>query len=162
MSDRPLRGQALKDLFREWTADYGLRFLEDRGLRYEDQRNRPLDRSQDREALLRETHRLSSEIGYAGFRRDYVNDPAAVKEWPDPARRERELRAEWDKHSEERYPSFRETFADVTTKELAAYRDHLLAQAAGSATGHADVYDRAVDAGRARFQERHKDNDRGR
>jgi len=50
MPDRPLTGKALKRLFREWTHDYGLRRLEERGVRYEDQKPRPLDRAQDRAA----------------------------------------------------------------------------------------------------------------
>ena len=48
--------------------------------------------SPDRDALLRENHRLNRELGYIGFRQQYFNDPDAIKEWPDPAVRERELR----------------------------------------------------------------------
>jgi hypothetical protein len=43
MSDRPLTGKALKALFREWAHDYGLRRLQERGVRYQDEPNRPLD-----------------------------------------------------------------------------------------------------------------------
>jgi hypothetical protein len=50
MPDRPLTGKALRKLFREWTHDYGLRRMEDRGLKYEDEKNRPLDRALDRQA----------------------------------------------------------------------------------------------------------------
>jgi hypothetical protein len=50
MADRPLTGKSLRKLFREWTHDFALRRMEDRGLKYEDQRSRPLDRAQEREA----------------------------------------------------------------------------------------------------------------
>src|SRR5271156_3356080 len=59
----------------------------------------------DREALLRETHRLHREIGYAGFRLEYFNDAAAIQEWPDSAMRERELRSFWFDQAEQAYPS---------------------------------------------------------
>ena len=52
--------------------------------------------SPDRDALLRETYRLNHELGYIGFRHQYFNDPDGIKEWPDPALRERELRNFWD------------------------------------------------------------------
>ena len=45
-----------------------------------------------RESLLREMQRLAGEIGYAGFRLEYFNDAETIREWPDPATRERELR----------------------------------------------------------------------
>jgi hypothetical protein len=50
MPDRPLTGKALRKLFREWTHDYGLRRMEERGLKYDDEKNRALDRAQDRAA----------------------------------------------------------------------------------------------------------------
>jgi hypothetical protein len=114
----------------------------------------------DREALLRETHRLYREIGYAGFRLEYFNDADVVKEWPDPATRERELRAFWSSKAEQAYPSYREQFADVRSADLVALRDHLRATLEKSPIDQADLYTRAVDHGRrARFQKR--DNAQG-
>jgi hypothetical protein len=162
MSDRLLTGKALKALFRELAHDYGLRRLQERGVRYEDAPNRPLDRAQDREAL-RETHRLNYEIGYAGFRLEYVNDSDTIKEWPDPATRERELRSFWFSQAEQAYPSYRDTFAGVSTRELKAYRDDLLDKAAGSVIDHVDFYHRTADHGRrARFQAQDTGKDQGR
>ena len=59
----------------------------------------------ERKTLLRETHRLHHEIGYAGFRLEYFNDAAAIKEWPDPATRKRELQAIWSSQAKQAYPS---------------------------------------------------------
>src|SRR5436309_2981790 len=101
MSDRPLRGKALQRLFHEWRDDQSQRPLAEKGVTYEDQKRRPLDRAQDRDALLKETHRLHAEIGYAGFRLEYINDAAAIKEWPDATTRERELRAFWMSQAEQ-------------------------------------------------------------
>jgi hypothetical protein len=117
----------------------------------------------DREALIRETHRLNSEIGYTGFRLQYINDPDAIKEWPDRTVRERELRTSWDKLAEERYPAYRADAATVSTEDLAATRDRLAATLAGNKLDHADYYNRAVDVGRrARFQNQDKAKDQGR
>jgi hypothetical protein len=102
----------------------------------------------DREALLRETHQLNRELGYAGFRSQYFNDPDAIEEWPDPATRERELRAFWDGRAEQAYPSYREQFADVSTDDLADMRDHLRATLADGSLDPADYYNRASEAGR--------------
>jgi hypothetical protein len=111
----------------------------------------------DREALIRETHRLKREIGYTGFRLQYFNDPDAIKEWPDPAMRERELRSFWDKLGEESYPAYRADAMTLSTKSLAACRDRLAAKLAGSKLDHVDYYHRAVDYGRrARFQNQDK------
>jgi hypothetical protein len=109
----------------------------------------------DREALLRETHRLNRELGYAGFRQEYFNDPDAIEEWPDPATRERELRAFWDSKAEQAYPSYREQFADVRTDDLAEMRDHLRATLSDSSLDPADYYNRASEEGRrVRSQQR--------
>jgi hypothetical protein len=102
----------------------------------------------DREALLRETHQLNRELGYPGFRLEYFNDPDAIKEWPDPATRERELRAFWDGKAEEAFPSYRDTFADVRTDDLADMRDHLRATLSESSVDPADFYNRVSEAGR--------------
>jgi hypothetical protein len=114
----------------------------------------------DRETLIRETHRLKSEIGYTGFRLQHFNDPDVVKEWPDPAVRERELRTSWDKQSKDSYPAYRADAAMVSTEDLAAARDHLAAKLAGNTIDHVDYYNRAVDVGRrARFQNQDKGKD---
>ena len=60
-------------------------------------------RNPDRDDLLSETHRLSREVGYVGFRDEYFDDPDVIEEWPDPAVRERELRTFWDKAGENRF-----------------------------------------------------------
>ena len=88
----------------------------------------------EREVLLRETHRLQSEIGYAGFRLEYFNDAAAIKEWPDAATRDRELQAFWSSQAEQAYPSYRDKFADVGTDDLAALRDQLRASSQEAAS----------------------------
>jgi hypothetical protein len=112
----------------------------------------------DREALLRETHRLAWEVGYAGFRLEHFNDAAAVKEWPDPAARERELRSFWNQRAEGAFPDFRRQFADVSTERLAGYRDGLRTTLEKGPIDHADFYARAADHGRrARFQRRDPD-----
>jgi hypothetical protein len=109
----------------------------------------------DREALLRETHRLAWAVGYAGFRLEHFNDAAAVQEWPDPATRERELRSFWSQQAEDAFPDFRRQFADVSTERLDGYRDSLRATLEKSPIDQADFYARAVDHGRrARFQRR--------
>ncbi len=114
----------------------------------------------DREALIRETHRLNYEIGYAGFRLQYFNDPDAIKEWPDPAVRERELRSFWDKQAEQSYPAYRAGAATLSTKNLADYRDRLAAKLAGNKLDHVDYYARASERGRrARFQAQDKGKD---
>jgi hypothetical protein len=109
----------------------------------------------DREALLRETHRLNRELGYPGFRLEYFNDPDIIEEWPDPATRERELRAFWDSKAEQAYPSYREQFADVRTDDLADFRDHLRATLSDSSLDPADYYNRVSEAGRSARSQPH-------
>ncbi len=104
--------------------------------------------SDERESLMRETHRLNHEIGYAGFREQYFDDPDAVVKWPDPGVRERELRGHWEKLAQEHYASYREHFAEVSTEKLAAYRDELAARLAGQTPGHVDYYNQAIEKGR--------------
>jgi hypothetical protein len=114
----------------------------------------------DRDALIREAHRLEREIGYTGFRLQYFNDRDAVKEWPDPAMRERELRNFWDKLAEESYPAYRADAMTLSTEALAALHERLAAKQAGTKLDHADYYHRAVDDGRrARFQTKDKGKD---
>ena len=114
----------------------------------------------EREALLEETYRLNCEIGYAGFRPQYFNDAAAVKEWPDPVVRDRELRAFWAGEAARHYPSYRASLADVSTEDLTAWRDHLRAKLGEKTIDHVDYYNRVSEAGRrARFEQH--DPDRG-
>lgn len=103
----------------------------------------------NREALLRITHRLHREIGYAGFRLEYFNDPDAINEWPDPAVRERELRSFWSERAEQAYPSYREKFTDVSTEYLAGLRTHLRSTLGGSPIDRVDFYNRVSARGRA-------------
>jgi hypothetical protein len=102
----------------------------------------------NREALLRITHRLHREIGYAGFRLEYFNDPDAINEWPDPAVRERELRSSWSERAEQAYPSYREKFTDASTEYLAGLRTHLRSMLGGSPIDQVDFYNRASARGR--------------
>lgn len=100
-----------------------------------------------RDALLRETYRLNHEIGYIGFRDEFFNDPRAIKEWPDPAVRERELRGFWD--SEGSLASFRQGHAHESVEQLTAYRDRLrdlLSADKGTQIAH---YNRLAELGRS-------------
>jgi hypothetical protein len=113
------------------------------------------DRSRDgrepqriRDALVRETFRLNHELGYVGFRHQYVNDPGAVKEWPDPALREREVRKSWDEQHEGTFASYRQEFANDSVQALTAYRDHLRGILAGDLEGQIAYYNRVSERGR--------------
>jgi hypothetical protein len=89
----------------------------------------------DRDELLRETYRLSHELGYIGFRHQHFNDPDAIKEWPDPAVREIELRDFWETggcdSALEGFASYRKSHANESVEHLAAYRDQLRGLLAG-------------------------------
>jgi hypothetical protein len=102
----------------------------------------------DRDDLIRETYRLNHELGYIGFRHQYFNDPDAIKEWPDPAIRERELRSFWDNEHEGRFASYREDFAKDSVEVLTAYRDHLRGLLAGDRDGQVAYYKQVSEAGR--------------
>ncbi len=116
----------------------------------------------DREALIRETHRLNHEIGYTGFRLQYFNDPEAIKEWPDPALRERELRSFGTSRRSKAIP-LTAPGSHIIHQELGAYRDRLAAKLAGNKLDHVDYYSRASERyRRARFQAQDKDKDLGR
>jgi hypothetical protein len=104
--------------------------------------------SPDRDALLRETHRLNQELGYFGFRDQYFNDADAIKEWADPAMRERELRSFWDKQWEGSYASYQKDFARYSVNVLAAYCDHLGELLAGDKEGQIAYYYRLSEMGR--------------
>jgi hypothetical protein len=103
----------------------------------------------DRDALLRETYRLNHELGYIGFRDQYFNDPDLIKEWPDPAVREREVRNFWDER-EGSFASYYKDFANDNVKVLTAYRDYLHGLLAGDKDGQVDYYNRVSDMGRRR------------
>ncbi len=103
----------------------------------------------ERDAILRETYRLNHEIGYIGFRDQYLNDPDVVKEWPDPAVRERELRKFWDNEQEGRFASYREDFAGDSVQVLTAYRDSLRGLLAGDINGQIAYYNQASERGRS-------------
>ena len=117
----------------------------------------------DREALLQEIHRLNCVIGYAGFRLHYFNDAAAIKEWPDPVMRERELRAFWAAEAERHYLFNRASLADVSTEDLTAWRDRLHAKLGEKTIDHVDYFNRVSEAGRrARFEQRDDTHGTGR
>jgi hypothetical protein len=100
-----------------------------------------------RDALVRETFRLNHELGYIGFRHQYVNDPDVVKEWPDPATRERELRQFWDEQRGGTIASYRQGFANDSIQDLTAYRDYLRGILAGDLDGQIAYYNRVSDTG---------------
>jgi hypothetical protein len=102
----------------------------------------------DRDDLIRETYRLNHELGYIGFRHQYFNDPDAIKEWPDPAIRERELRSFWDNEHEGRFASYPEDFAKDSVEVLTAYRDYLRGLLAGDRDGQVSYYKQVSEAGR--------------
>jgi hypothetical protein len=103
----------------------------------------------DRDALLRETHRLNHELGYVGFRHQYLSDPDAVKQWPDPAVRERQLRSFWDKQWEGSYAAYHKDFARHSVNVLAAYYDHLRDLLAGDREDQIAYYHRFLEMGRS-------------
>jgi hypothetical protein len=82
-------------------------------------------RNPDRDDLLLETHRLSREVGYVGFRDEYFDDPDVIAEWPDPAVRERELRTFWDKAGESALASYKVAYANDSADFLTVHRDRL-------------------------------------
>jgi hypothetical protein len=99
----------------------------------------------DKHSLLRRAFDLATEAGYHGFRREYFNDPEAIKEWPDPATRERELRASW--HELRDYPAFEQSHAGEDVESLIRYVGMLREEVAkGEAS---DFYERAQALGRA-------------
>jgi hypothetical protein len=105
-------------------------------------------RRPDRDALLRETHRLNHELGYIGFRHQYFNDPDVIGEWPDPAARERGLRGFWDEQQAGSYASYREDFARYSVNVLAAYCDYLRDLLAGDRDGQIAYYRQVSETGR--------------
>jgi hypothetical protein len=114
----------------------------------------------EREALLKEMHRLNCEIGYAGFRLQYFNDAAAIAEWPDPVTRDRELRAFWAAEAERHYLFYRSSLADVSTEDLTAWRDGLRVILGGRTIDHVDYFNSIFEAG-PRAQSEQNGPDRG-
>jgi hypothetical protein len=86
----------------------------------------------EKERLIREAFAIAHEIGSRGFVARWLVDKDARREWPDPALRERELRAFWDEHWKESYPALVKETATLSLAELSAYRSRLQAQLAGT------------------------------
>jgi hypothetical protein len=101
----------------------------------------------DRETLLAETHRLTREIGFVGFRREFMNEPEAIKEYPDAAEREKELREFWDDKAD--YATFRETHATADIGVIERYRDALVALQGEPESVQAEFYHRISALGRS-------------
>jgi hypothetical protein len=99
-----------------------------------------------RDALLRETFRLNREIGYVGFRHRFFTDPDAIKEWPDPAMRERELRRFWDNKAD--FASYHRDFADLDVDVLTTYRDWLRGIRSAGEDSQITYYEQACGEGR--------------
>jgi hypothetical protein len=102
----------------------------------------------ERDDLLRETHRLNYELGYVGFRHQYFDDPETIAEWPDPTMRERELRKFWDGVEAGGFASYREKHANERVEVLTGYRDYLRSLLAGDEEGQIAYYDRITAGGR--------------
>ena len=105
-------------------------------------------RSPKRDELLRESHRLNHELGYIGFRHEFVNDPDGIRQWPDPAVRERELRRFWDEHMEGSFAAYQKDFAHYSVGVLAAYCDYLRDILAGDRDSQIAYYHRVSEMGR--------------
>jgi hypothetical protein len=103
----------------------------------------------ERDALLRETYRLNHELGYIGFRHQYLNDPDAIKEWPDPAVRERELRKFWDNEQKDSFPSYCNSHSNESLRVLSAYRDCLRGLLAGDRGRQIAYYYQVSEIGRS-------------
>lgn len=95
--------------------------------------------------LLVQTYNLSREVGFVGFRREFMDDPAAAREWPDPTDRERGLRGTWDEMGD--FASYRDSHADTDLPQLIRHQDALLALRDGPEEAQAEFYRRAVSAG---------------
>ncbi len=121
---------------------------EERRREFEGSRSENAMGSPDRDALLRETYRLNHELGYIGFRHQYFNDPDAIKEWPDPALRERELRNFWDNEGGGDFASYYKSHANESVKALTAYRNDLRGLLAGGKDDQIAYYHRISDLGR--------------
>jgi hypothetical protein len=104
---------------------------------------------EDREALLRETHQLARDLGDVGFRDEYFNDPDAIAEWPDPAVRERELKAFWDSKAEESFAGFRASHAHEGTEIIMADRDYLRGLSQADENSQRAFYSEVSALGRA-------------
>jgi hypothetical protein len=103
----------------------------------------------DRDALLRETYRLSRDIGYAVYRQQFFNDPDAIRKWPDPVVRERELRSWWDDSPEGGFASYSESHADVNVETLTAFRDYLRSLSRQGIDVQIAYYERSSELGRS-------------
>jgi hypothetical protein len=102
----------------------------------------------EREALVRETYRLTREIGYVGFREEFFDDPQVIDKWPDPKIRERELRNFWNDQPEGTFGSFVDSHANESTETLIAYRDYLRRVAASGVEAQIMFCERVSELGR--------------
>ncbi len=111
----------------------------------------------DRERLVNECLVLAGEIGWKGFRAEFFTDPEAVAQWPDPAVREKQLRAAWELRRGECEQSVRARFAEADIAQMTAYRDELRTQAGREVA----YYETVKRSGRAlRRQEKAKEQER--
>jgi hypothetical protein len=91
-----------------------------------------------REALLSETYSLTREIGFVGFRREFVGDADTIREWPDPADREKGIREAWDEIAD--FATYRHSHADVEIEMLTHHRDLLLTLRSGPEDAQVEFY----------------------
>src|SRR5581483_7668590 len=75
----------------------------------------------ERAQVLRELFEVWREVGYQShFRPEFFNDPASIREWPDPRERERRLWSRWKEVSEEHFAKFCAEKAGMTAAQLSA------------------------------------------
>ena len=95
--------------------------------------------------LLVQTYNLNRDIGFVGFRNEFMNDPGIVEEWPDPADRERGLRDFFDERSD--FDAYCQDFADLDLPLLIRHQDDLLALRDGPEEAQIAYYRRGRDPG---------------
>lgn len=127
-----------------WDVMFGRR-RPDAGVRSDRLDATPGGDADEKTLVIRELFDLATEAGYPGFRREYFDDPDLVREWPDPAVRETELRAIWQGLSEQHYPEFERGYAPASAHEIMRQADSLRAVIADP---ESRLYERACAAGR--------------
>ena len=74
-----------------------------------------------------------------------MDDPDAIREWPDAADREEGLRESWDEQAD--YAAYRRTHADADVEVLRGYRDELSSLRGEPESLQADYYRRIGELG---------------
>lgn len=111
----------------------------------------------DRLELLLATHSLAREIGFVGYRAEFMSDPHVVEEWPDPADREQGLRDTWNETLD--FRSYEQAHADADIASLSRLHGNLLALRDGPEEAQLDYYRRISALGREEREGREAAND---